>query len=1076
MRKCSVFFRVRSRLECSAVLLLCLLSVTTLSFSQMETATLSGTVMDQSGAVVADAEVQVTNSDTNIATATATNRAGVYVVSALKPGRYRVLVSKQGFKQISVTDVILNVQDVVSRNFNLQLGAASETVSVSAAAADVHMSPAVVTVVDQRLVQELPLNGRSFQALFQLTPGVVIAPTSFADQGQFSVNGQRTNANYFTVDGAGANVGVAAGSSLVQTAGGSLPAMTAFGGTNGLVSTDAVQEFAIQTSSYSAEFGRTPGGQVSIVTRSGTNEFHGDMFDYFRNDALDANDWFSNALRVPRAALRQNDFGGVAGGPIFKNNSFFFASYEGLRLRQPTIGQSDVPTVAARQSAPASIRAFFNAYPLPTGPEESVPCDPMSDPTCPPSGQKGAGFAPSNLGFSNPSSLDAGSIRLDHRFSNSLLMFGRYNYAASDVKARGGASNTFNTITETPFRLQTLTLGLSWLLQPTIMNDLRFNWSKSSASSFFTIDNFGGAVALRSNQLFPTGFSERDSAVGFVIASGRSMDLELGKNVANVQQQINLVDNISWQFRSHSVKVGIDYRRLTPTFNPSAYAQEPIFGDVPSALALTPLEVDVLAKVVVHATFNNYSLYVQDNWRATSKLNLSYGVRWDYNPAPTGRSRNGLLPAAIEGIQNLSTLALAPSGTPLYHATIKNLAPRLGFAYQLRNSPGKESVIRAGTGIFYDLGSGPTGNAFAFFPFDATKRLFDFPLSASEAAPPPVTTNPPFDTITGFPKTLKLPYTYQWNLSIEQSLGTSQTLTLAYLGSAGHRLLRTDLYTSGLPPEFTTLFFVTNAGFSNYNALQIQLRRRTTRGLDILASYTLSHALDNVSSESVSLASVPSAFAGPRADYASSDLDIRNTGSVGIDYQLPDWGRSSWPKRLLGGWSIDPLVTARSSPTVNVVVLRDIGFGFYNFRPDLVPGVPLYQSDLNLPGERRINAAAFSVPSEQRQGNLGRNFFRGFPLVQIDIALRRRFRLTERFNLQASVEAFNLFNHPNFSPEANQLGTVIPSGQLFPQSGFGTSQSTLAQGLQTGSFGSGFSHLYQLGGPRSAQLALKLQF
>ncbi len=224
-------------------------------------------------------------------------------------------------------------------------------------------------MIDHTFVQNLPLNGRSFQTLIILTPGVVVTATAFDDQGQFSVNGQRADANYFTVDGVSANFGVTGYFPLVQAGGGALPALSASGGTNSLVSLDAMQEFRIQTSSFAPEFGRTPGGQISVVTRSGTNSFHGTAFDYFRNSVLDANDWFVNFHHLPKPQERQNDFGGVFGGPVFKDKTFFFFSYEGLRLHQPSTQETVVPDAASRQQAPATMQPYLNAYPVANGAE-----------------------------------------------------------------------------------------------------------------------------------------------------------------------------------------------------------------------------------------------------------------------------------------------------------------------------------------------------------------------------------------------------------------------------------------------------------------------------------------------------------------------------------------------------------------------------------------------------------------------------------------------------------------------------------------------------------------------------------
>src|SRR5262249_47051118 len=237
-----------------------------------------------------------------------------------------------------------HVQDALEINFELTVGSVNETVTVESGAPLVNTESATVsTVIDRMLVADIPLNGRSFQTLILLTPGVVPTVTAFDDQGQFSVNGQRADGNYFTIDGVSANFGLTGYPPLTQSGGGALPALSVSGGTNSLVSVDAMQEFRIQTSSFEPEFGRTPGGQISILTRSGTNAFHGTLFEYFRNSVLDANDWFGNFHHLAKPAERQNDFGGVFGGPVFKDKTFFFFSYEGLRLRLPSTQETVVP-------------------------------------------------------------------------------------------------------------------------------------------------------------------------------------------------------------------------------------------------------------------------------------------------------------------------------------------------------------------------------------------------------------------------------------------------------------------------------------------------------------------------------------------------------------------------------------------------------------------------------------------------------------------------------------------------------------------------------------------------------------
>ncbi len=288
--------------------------------AQTDAASISGRITDQTGEVLVGALVSVTNVETGIGVSTTTNTDGIYLFPDLHPGPYRMAVDMQGFRPITLTGLILNVQDALGRNFSMQIGPRNETITVTAGE-EHELSPSVSTVVDQQFVENMPLNGRSFQSLIQLTPGIVATPANQLAQGQFSVDGQRSNANYFTVDGVSANFSSTASVNLAQSFGGSLPALTISGGTNGFVSVDAMQEFRILTSTYSPELGRSPGAQIAIVTKSGTNSFHGTAYDYLRNDLFDARNYF-NQVPQPKPALRQNDFGGTVGGPVVKNHTF----------------------------------------------------------------------------------------------------------------------------------------------------------------------------------------------------------------------------------------------------------------------------------------------------------------------------------------------------------------------------------------------------------------------------------------------------------------------------------------------------------------------------------------------------------------------------------------------------------------------------------------------------------------------------------------------------------------------------------------------------------------------------------
>jgi hypothetical protein len=437
------FPRIAFPLLLSSVLLLVLRAE-----GQSPNGNINGIILDPTSRVIAGAEIIAVNDVTGVQFTTKTNDEGVYVLPNLPPGPYRLQVSKVGFKTIVKPDIVLNVQDALSINFTLPVGALLETVTVTGGAPLVNSeNPSVSTVIDRNFVESLPLNGRSFNTLLQLTPGVVIAQSpSSGSPGQFSVAGQRTSANTFSVDGVSANFGVQGTFFAGQSGTGAAQAFSALGGTNSLVSVDALREFRIETSSFAPEFGKTPGGQVALTTRSGTNSFHGSVFDYFRNDVMDANDWFANNAGQPRAAERHNDFGGSVGGPITKDKTFFFFSYEGARLRLPQTQIVQVPSADVRNSAstPSDVTPFLKAYPLPNGPVS--PDD----------------FTAQFTGtFSNRATLNATSLRLDHTFNHHFSVFGRYNYAPSDAIVRAEALSEVDT---SAVRTQTLTLGLNAML------------------------------------------------------------------------------------------------------------------------------------------------------------------------------------------------------------------------------------------------------------------------------------------------------------------------------------------------------------------------------------------------------------------------------------------------------------------------------------------------------------------------------------------------------------------------------------------------------------------------------------
>lgn len=489
----------------------CFATIIVTSFAQSTDGNINGLVSDPSNAAVSNAEIVAVNDVTGVQYTTRTNNEGIYVLPNLPPGPYRVQVSKVGFKTLIKPEIILNVQDSLSINFTLLIGAFHEVVTVEGGVPSMNTeSASVSTVVDRQFAENLPLNGRSFQTLIYLTPGVVVTQSNIADNGQFSVNGQRAESNYWMVDGVSANIGIGAanlggGNGL----GGSLGSFSALGGTNSLVSVDAMQEFRIQTSTYAPEFGRAPGAQIAIVTRSGTNQFHGTVFDYFRNDVLDANNWFADANGLPKAAERQNDFGGTFGGPLLKQRTFFFFSYEGLRLRLPETLLTEVPDSSARRAALGPMQPYLNAFPLPDGADNPQ-----------------TGVAQLNASYSNPATLNAYSLRIDHRLSDRWTIFGRFNDSPSEFQARG-LSNGFGALSvveANAITTQTATVGSTGLFSNLTENDLRFNLSRVSASSSVGMDSFRGAIPLATLP-FPSSITEREGLFSIAISAwvqGRS--------------------------------------------------------------------------------------------------------------------------------------------------------------------------------------------------------------------------------------------------------------------------------------------------------------------------------------------------------------------------------------------------------------------------------------------------------------------------------------------------------------------------------------------------------------------------
>jgi len=604
---------------------------------------------------------------------------------------------------------------------------------------------------------------------------------------------------------------------------------------------------------------------------------------------------------------------------------------------------------------------------------------------------------------------------------------GRYTFADSDAALRGAGGFSLNTTSQIRSRSQTITGALSQILTPNAVLDLRANYSHLRVNGAYELDDFGGAV--RPVDRFPA------SAFVFDLNS-RNAAWMFGDEQSNLQRQFNVVGSTSIIQGNHSFKFGGDYRRLSPRIDLRTSEENTLFDGVAQAI---PLRVSHLSFVnSQNPVFQTLSLFAQDEWRQSSRLTLTYGLRWELAPP---LSTNDLKPFAVDQVNDPATLKLAAPGASLWKTTFLDFAPRAGFAYQLSDPNDDELMLRGGAGILYDLGQDRSGDIFAnSIPF----------VSGAPALP-----------LLAYDPQLKLPYVITWNLSLQQSFGASQTLSATYLGSSGKRLLHTATLLDQ-NPNFSFLRLTTNRGNSAYRALQIKFDRPPRDGVAALVSYTWSRSLDNVTEDSARRV----IMANPDGDRGPSDFDVRHQLTGYFSYELPAPVRDGIGNKLLRNWAIQSLFNARSGRPLNVVYMFPTSFGVAYLRPD-VSGRSFYVSDPAVAGGRRLNAAAFLIPTDMEQGNLSRNSLRGFPFYQVDFALRRKFSFSEEVALQIQADAFNVLNHANFEdPRGNDL--VVGNQSL----AFGQATSMTGRSLA----GGGFPSFYSAGGARTLRFSVKLLF
>lgn len=1075
-----------------------------------------GTIRDEGAAAIVGAKVTVTNPATGLQRSTTTADNGVFQIGALPTGTYEVRAEQPGFAVTLTRGIEVGVDQTRTVDMTMRVSAKAEIVDVEADADLTQTeSSKVGEIIDNRKVEDLPLNGRDFAQLARLNPGVAVSGGGGGQQGGegnvsgFSSNGQRSTSNNFMVDGVDNNNYFA-------------------GEAAQLPSIDSIQEFEVQTNTFAAEYGRNSGSVVNLVTKSGTNSLHGSLYEFFRNDVLDARNYFNDS-RFAKPALRLNQFGGTLGGPILKNKTFFFLDYEGFRRAAGITRITNVPTLAERAGqftdangnvvtvpvTPTSA-AVFNLFPLPN----------LSDPT-------------GNF-ISSPEQRDATDqflVKVDHRLRSSDSLSARYSRTRADIffPFTPGQSGTnipgWGVNDDGADHL--VALSYTRVITPKTLNEARFGFTRSN----ITLATQPGPTAAEFG--FNTGISptaplglgnipQITFSGGFVSGSASVTNLGGGIDQPN-RTAINTfqwVDNLSHATARHSFKAGADirYTQLNRLYDLAFNGQISFSGtnntagpggtNIPNALVDFAEGLPSGALQFIgdsHRNFRttSYGLFAQDSFKLSRNLTLNYGLRYELNTVlreaqgrlSTFRPQN-FTTYLSPTVDQTNLAALQASGIVtqsqaggIYNPDHNNFAPRVGIAWDLFGN-GK-TVLRSGYGVFYEtiIGNIP-GNVMLNPPY-----LPDYFNSAPFAQWPNAFAPSGFPVITVTSQNLPTPYAQHYNLLIQQELPSRTLLEVAYVGTSGTKLPRfrqidqayiTQAQINQLSPDVITrmelmgipapvaqflstqinlipsiarvpyfgyaqIFQAENTISSNYNSLQAKVDKRFSHGLSSLLAYTWSKSIDGASVFFGSGANATTIFPQDnynlRAERGLSDFDIRQRLSWSVIYELPTTQRL--PKALGNGWQLGGILTLQTGQPFSVLTGQDnSSTGLGNDRPDVIGDPNAGPHTV----QQWFNTAAFVPNAPLTFGNAGRNIVTGPGYRDLDFSVMKNTKIRENANLQFRAEFFNIVNHPAFALPANIL--AAPN--------FGTLFQTPDAAQNNVGLGSG--------GPRLIQFAVKLSF
>lgn len=1040
--------------------LIVVLSVT-LAAAQVPTAVITGVVTDASGASVPNVKVIATNTSTNLSREAVTDTSGTYRIPALNPGPYRLQAQASGFKTATASDIVLEVAQQARVDVTLQVGDVAQSLEVTGAATLVNTeSPLIGGVINQSKVVRLPLNGRNFMELTTLTAGINegVGSAAIVNKRAPTAAGMPHQDNNYQLDGADNKEAF-------------------FHSWNLAPSVDAIQEFSIQVGQYSAEFGSGGGAVINVVTKSGSNSFHGTLWEFLRNDKLDARNFFLTPSQSI-APLRRNQFGAAAGGRIVKDRMFIFGNYDGSRIRQGVFRTGVVPTPLQAQGnfsgGTRTINDPLTGAPFPNNTIPAQRLNPISMALA--AYYPGANNANPAQNFTvNRSSIDdydSGIVRFDWRITNGHDLMARYGI--SDVNKYN--PGTFPDVggQAQPQTFQNAVVGLTSIISPRFLNEFRTSYGRTVNRTMG--QNSGNPIAF--NAGVPFAPSSGDSA-GFVESIGLSNTAITGLGETQpwflTVNTFQFYDGVTWSRGKHNFKAGADVRRhradaflgtrqnngytFSGQFSGDGFADFLLGYPASSSIALAPNETGRFRRTML-------AFYVLDDWKVSPKLTLNIGLRYEYNQVP--RELSGLTPSFDPSLGNGTGGLRFPSQNTnaepfyrdirpdlpfgyldretLFNSDKNNFAPRFGFAW--RPFGGNRTVVRGGYGWFYSSAqlmnlvqnsvTGPPAQFWAGYTSDV--RIPTLTYAGDASNPNGNLTSAIFGVLTGPENQWLDGYTQQWSFGVAHEVG-SMVFEAQYLGSKGTHLESSLDYNAVKPapgalqprllyPKWSRVFGFANSGAANYNSLLLSAEKRMGNGLQFKGAYTWSKTLTkNGARTTGNVGQVQDPFNLRNENAFSSDhLPHRFTGN--FIYELP-FGRgkrfggntTGFVDKVISGWSASGIFTARSGfnvygPTIAAANCNSSPTN--QCRPDLLRDPVLGGNGLATPKYDRdafdwpLNTARHPAQSP-RFGSAPMNFLPGNAANWWDISAAKEISFAERYRLEFRSEFFNAFNHTNFA-------------------------------------------------------------